>query len=238
MLLNILKLAGFDAEAKIAEVKAGLELKAKQATEHLSNTARQYALIAGCFAGAAITALFAVIVGLIALYQWTALNYGPFVGFGVVGGLLVLVTAGLVITAMAVGRSAPNAVTENEASAAVSPLAAPQPLALPKPEPSLHAFATGQAAQSPINTDGVFEPIFALVNRYVQMPATGNPAVDDVLGQLGTTAQGATNEALVRSARLVQTGDRTTMLTVLGSAAFLGWLMAHIGEQQLHKNRA
>jgi hypothetical protein len=237
MLLNILKLAGFDIEAKIAEVKAGLELKAKQATDHLSNTARQYALIAGCFAGAAIMALFAMIVGLIALYQWTALNYGPFIGFAVVGGLLVLVTAGLVVTAMAVARSDPNAGNASQASAAVSPLATPSPLALPKPEPSMHQFA-GPASQSPISTDGVFEPIFALVNRYVQMPTTGNAAIDDVLGQLGTTAQGATNEALVRGARLVQTGDRATMLTVLGSAAFLGWVMVHIAEQQRYKSRA
>lgn len=238
MLLKILKLAGLDVETKIAEVKAELELKAKQATDHLSNTARQYALIAGCFAGAAIMALFAVIVGLIALYQWTALNYGPFVGFAVVGGLLVLVTAGLVITAMAVARSDPNATAEGEAPVAVSALATSSPLALPKPEPSMHAFTASQASPSPISTDGVFEPIFALVNRYVQMPTTGNAAIDNVLGQLGTTAQGATNEALVRGARLVQTGDRATMLTVLGSAAFLGWVMVHVAEQQQYKSRA
>lgn len=238
MLLNILKLAGLDVETKIAEVKAELELKAKQATDHLSNTARQYALIAGCFAGAAIMALLAMIVGLIALYQWTALNYGPFVGFAVVGGLLVLVTAGLVITAMAMARSDANAATESEASAAVSPLAASSPLALPKPEPSMHPYAASQASQWPISTDGVFEPIFALVSRYVQMPMTGNTAIDDVLRQLGTTAQGATNEALVRGARLVQTSDRATMLTVLGSAAFLGWLMVHAAEQQQYKSRA
>jgi hypothetical protein len=238
MLLKILKLAGLDVEAKIADVKAQLEHQAKQATEHLSNTARQYALVAGCFVGATIMALFAVIVGLIALYQWTALNYGPFVGFAVVGGLLVLVTAGLVIMAMLVARSDPNAKAEVETSEPVLPLAAPGPIALPKPEPSVHHFAADQAHQSRTNTDGVFEPIFALVSRYVKMPITGNPAVDDVLRQLGPTAQGATNEALVRGARLVQTGDRATMLTILGSAALLGWLMVRAAEQHQHQGRA
>jgi len=230
MLLKILKLAGLDVEAKIAAVKAELEHKAKQATEHLSNTARQYALIAGCFAGAAIMALFAMIVGFIALYQWTAMNYGPFVGFGVVGGLLVLITVGLVATGMAMARSEPIAQTPEPVTA--SPLTAPAPIALPKPEPSEHRFAgANQAYQSAVNTDGAFDPLFALVGRYVQMPVTGNPAVDDVLRQLGPTAQGATNEALVRGARLVQTGDRATMLTILGSAALLGWLMVRAAER-------
>lgn len=226
MLFKIMKLAGFDAEAKIAEVKAQLERKAKQATEHLSNTARQYAIIAGCFVGAAITALFAVVVGLIALYEWTAQNYGPFVGFGVVGGLLVLITAGLVVAAMMLAKSDPTPATDDAEPAAAIRTKPKEAIALPKPEPVVHKVVGDSTYQPILNTDGLFEPVFALVNRYVQMPVTGNPAVDNVLRELSTTAQGATNEALVRGARLVQTGDRTAMLTILGSAAFLGWLMA------------
>jgi hypothetical protein len=232
MLLNLLKLAGLDVEAKVAAIKAEIEHKARQATEHLGNTARQYSIVAGCFAGAAITALFAVIVGLIALYQWVALNYGQFVGFAVVGGLLVLVTAGLVVAATMILRTDPNAETDE-----TEPIAHQPQIALPKPEPSPQQhFAMGDRYQPDMNTDQVFEPVFALVQRYIQMPTTGNPAVDDVLRQLGTTAQGAANEALVRGARLVQTGDQKTMLTILGSAAFFGWLMARAAER--HRGRA
>ena len=47
MFFRLLKLAGIVVNAKIAELKADLEFKAQQVSEHASFKARNLALIAG-----------------------------------------------------------------------------------------------------------------------------------------------------------------------------------------------
>ena len=70
MFFKLLKLAGLDVNAKIAELKAELAFKAEQASEHVTHKARALAMVAGLFWCAGIMALLALIVGLAALYKW------------------------------------------------------------------------------------------------------------------------------------------------------------------------
>ena len=79
MFFKLLKLAGIDVNAKIAELKADL-----------THTARTTGLVAGLFLGAAILALMVLIVALIALYKWGELHHGVFVGLALVAGVLIL----------------------------------------------------------------------------------------------------------------------------------------------------
>ena len=99
MLLKILKLFGLNIPAKIESVKASLELRVEQATNHVKQVAQQAAVIAALSAFATIAAAMAAGVGLIAPYRWTADAYGIYVGLGVVGGILVVVTAALTTAA-------------------------------------------------------------------------------------------------------------------------------------------
>ena len=80
MLFKILKLFGLDVPAKIGAVKASLELRLDQATDHVKEVAQEAAVIASLSAIAAITSAMTVAVGLIALYRWTADAYGVYAG--------------------------------------------------------------------------------------------------------------------------------------------------------------
>jgi hypothetical protein len=93
MFFRLLKLAGIDVNATIAELKADLEFKAQQVSEYASFKVRNLALIAGLFLCASIFVLFALIVGLIALYHWAGLRYGPYTGLELVAGTLLILAA-------------------------------------------------------------------------------------------------------------------------------------------------
>ena len=108
MFFKLLKLAGIDVNAKIAELKADLELKAQQVTEHASFKARNLALIAGLFLCASIFVLFALIVGLIALYHWAELHYGPYTGLALVAASLLILAALCVGVALSYTNSRPD----------------------------------------------------------------------------------------------------------------------------------
>jgi hypothetical protein len=61
---------------------------------------------------------------------------------------------------------------------------------------------------------------------------TGRPAIDRVLNEVGARAQPTTNEAVERAAELVRSGDRATMLSVLGAATVFGWLLVRSGHHR------
>jgi hypothetical protein len=73
--------------------------------------------------------------------------------------------------------------------------------------------------------------LFALLGRYTRWPQTGHLAIDNLLQQAGSRAQGTTDEAVTRAADLLRNGDRATMLSVLAAVALLGWLIGRSAAQ-------
>jgi hypothetical protein len=61
MFFMLLKLAGVDVNAKIAELKADLEVKIGQTSEEVTRRARTMELVAGVFLSAGILALMVLI---------------------------------------------------------------------------------------------------------------------------------------------------------------------------------
>ena len=104
MFFRLLKLAGVDVNAKIAELKADLEFKIGQTSEEVTRRARTMGLVAGLFLSAGILALMVLIVILIAIYKWGELNYGAFVGLELVAGVLIILTAILVVAALSIAK--------------------------------------------------------------------------------------------------------------------------------------
>jgi hypothetical protein len=104
MFFKLLKLAGLDINAKIAEFKADLAFKAEQASEQVTRKARAMAMVAGLLWCAGIVALLALIVGLFALYKWGEIHYGVFTGLTCAGVLLVVLTTILVLAALWMAR--------------------------------------------------------------------------------------------------------------------------------------
>ena len=105
MLFKVLKLFGLDIPAKIDAVRADLELRVEQATDHVKQVAQEAAVIAAFSATASVTGAMAVGVGLIALYRWTTVAYGAYAGLGIVGAILVVVAVIFAIGATIRGKS-------------------------------------------------------------------------------------------------------------------------------------
>jgi CDP-diglyceride synthetase len=104
MLFRLLKLAGIDVNAKIAELKADLSVKIGQTSEELTRKARIIGLAAGLFLSAALLALMVLVVALIAIYKWGELNYGAFVGLALVAGVLIVLAIVLVGSGLVIGK--------------------------------------------------------------------------------------------------------------------------------------
>jgi hypothetical protein len=106
--------------ASIALLRAGLALKLSQiklaARSYLRDRANQatgaatsYAVAAGLFVAAGIFLIAACLVGMSALFRWIEINYGLFPAFGVIGALLIVMSAVLVaIAASKLKRPSPH----------------------------------------------------------------------------------------------------------------------------------
>ena len=76
----------------------------------------------------------------------------------------------------------------------------------------------------------MIEPFLSVVKRYAEIPRTGSAPVDDFIRQMEPRIELATKDAVTRAATLVQSGDRATLLAVLGAAMAFGWLLVKIAK--------
>jgi hypothetical protein len=243
MLFKILKLFGLDIPAKIEAVKVSLELRVEQATDHVRQLAQEAAVIAALSAIAAVAAAMATGVGLIALYRWTADAYGVYAGLGAVGAILVAVTVIFAMAATLKGQSlAANRIKLPRYAAGTADVASVPGVVTgtfvadadpTEPYSDANSWAA-TAAMSPApaaSASDLVEPLAFLLSKFVKYPTIGNPMVDELIGNLRSTAHGTANEALDRAADVIRQGDRTNLVVVLTGAAFVGWLLAHHSRQ-------
>lgn len=225
MIASLLRLTGLDQ--KLEELKRDLQSRADTALDHLKGIAVQLALSAGLVIGAGLFGLLALVTGLIAVYVWAEARWGTFVALGIIGGSLVVIAAVLLVSGLSVARGKPRT-ARRAAPAAPAPLTTQR---LPAP-----AAATALTATQPdvlrAEQANMVEPFLSLVKRYARMPKTGVEPIDQLLGQMQPRAAVAADEAVRRAAQLVQSGDRTTMIAVLGAATVLGWMMARSTNQK------
>jgi Putative Actinobacterial Holin-X, holin superfamily III len=76
---------------KLNQIKLATRSYVRDRTNQATGTVTSYAVAGGLFAAAGIFLIAACLVGMIALFRWVEINYGPFYAFGVVGGLLLLI---------------------------------------------------------------------------------------------------------------------------------------------------
>ena len=236
MFFKLLNLAGIDINAKVAELRADFELKAQRISERAAVKARNLALIAGLFLGASIFLLLALIVGLVALFHWAELHYGPYTGLALVASALLILAAlcvGIALSYMPSSSDEPvltsGAFTSPPRHTQSAPSASPT-----GPTEGVASASSYQAA--PIKGEDLVEPLLVLLGPYLRRPVTGHPAIDSFIDQIAIKAEGTTNEAVGRAADLVRNGNRATMWSVLGAVTLLGWLIAR-GAQPSHSDR-
>jgi len=87
-------------------VRADIDRQIGWAKDQVKRQTRYTALMGTLSGVAALAALGAIIVGLIALHSWLAMQIGPFVAYGLIGGGLLLLA--LILLALALIRRRPR----------------------------------------------------------------------------------------------------------------------------------
>lgn len=215
MVAALLRLTGLDK--KLEELKRDLQGRADSAVDHLKAVAVQFATAAGLIFSAGIFGLLAVITALIAVYIWAEATWGPYAALAIVGAALAAAAVGLLLAGLSAARGA----TESSSTLPVAPPARQ----LPPPQLESLRMEAAAAGTAQVPSANMVEPFLSLARRYARLPKTGFEPVDAALRGMGPGVEVTANEAVRRAAFLVQTGDRATVLAVLGAAAALGWLM-------------
>lgn len=86
---------------KLNHLKRAAQSYLRDRTSQATGRATSYAVAAGLFAAAGLFLIATLFVGLIALYRWVAITYGPFWGLGAVAAVLLVLAAICVGIAMA-----------------------------------------------------------------------------------------------------------------------------------------
>jgi hypothetical protein len=191
-------------------------------------------VVAALTVAAAVFALLALIAALVALYGWLEPTYGVFPALSIVGGVLALTALVLISAAMILSRGRP--ISEKGTPTPKTIEVPPSSLPLVTPAP-IDSVDTSPCAASAVTAGDKIEPFLSVVKRYAHLPRTGSAPVDDFICQMEPRVELATKEAVTRAATLVHSGDRATMLAVLGAAMAVGWLLVKAANPSAVANR-
>lgn len=229
MFASVLRLSGLDQ--MLAAFKLRLDEKAYEAVDHVKAVVVRMFVVAALAVAAAVFALLALITGLVALYVWLEPTYGVFPALSIVGGVLAVIAL-VLISAMILSRGRPG--TEKGTATPNTIEVPPSPSVTSAPVDSIVSPAS---AASVVTAGDMIEPFLSVVKRYAHSPSTGSAPVDDFIRQMEPHVEVATKEAVTRAATLVQTGDRATILAVLGAAMAFGWLLVKTANRSVVSNR-
>jgi hypothetical protein len=232
MLASVLRLSGLDR--RLAAFKLRLDEKASEAADHIKAVVVRMFVVAALAVAAAVFALLALIAALVALYGWLEPTYGVFPALSIVGGVLALTALVLISAAMILSRGRPSSEKGTPTPKTIEVPPSSLPLSVtPAPIDSVDTSPSGASAAT---AGDKIEPFLSVVKRYAHL-RTGSAPVDDFIRQMEPRVELATKEAVTRAAMLVQTGDRATMLAVLGAAMAVGWLLVKAANPSAVANR-
>lgn len=218
MFQAILHVTGLDR--KLQTLKLEIESKANQAIGYIKAVGLQIAVATALAVAAAIFATLAILAGFVALFVWLQPLYGTLPAIGIVAGALVLIAMVFTAIAMVVGRRRPEPINLSELASTVRPSAGVAE--------TDHGADKAKPAASPSSSE-MLDSAIDVVRLFAKSPRTGIEPIDNIIRAVEPRAEEATKEAVHRAATLVQTGDRKTMIAILGAAAAMGWLIAKSG---------
>jgi hypothetical protein len=150
-------------------------------------------------------------------------------------GVLALTALVLISAAMILSRGRPISEKGTPTPKTIEVPPSSLPLSMtPAPKDSVD---TSPSAASVATAGDKIEPFLSVVKRYAHLPHTGSAPVDDFIRQMEPRVELATKEAVTRAATLVHSGDRATMLAVLGAAMAVGWLLVKAANPSAVANR-
>jgi hypothetical protein len=254
MLLDLLKLFGLDVRAKIAQARTEFEQQVEHAKGRVVREVTIASVLAVMFAVAALSGLAAIAVGLSALYSWVSIHHGQFYGYAAVGGVLVVVSATLSAIGILEAKSwsakswsakswsaEPTAPHLNEKLARETndgespvPIRAISAGDLEAPKPLAAAPISPAASLLPSHRDnGMSEVLGLLLSKFIRLPVTGNPVLDDVIADLRAPARSVLGDAIKSTVDTIRYGERQKVIATLGTAVLVGWLLERVRSRQV-----
>jgi hypothetical protein len=216
MFQAILNLTGLDR--KLQTLKFEIESKANQAIGYFKAVGLQIAVATALAVAAAIFAMLAILAGFVSLFVWLQPLYGTLPAIGIVAGALVLIAMVFTAIAVVVGRRRPEPINLSASTIRPSESVAETD----------HASDKANPATSPSSSE-MLDSALEVVRLFAKSPRTGIEPIDNIIRTVEPRAEEVAREAALRAATLVQTGDRKTMVAILGAAAAMGWLIAKSG---------
>jgi hypothetical protein len=229
MLASVLRLSGLDQ--RLAAFKLRLDEKAYEAVDRVKAVVVRMFVVAALAVAAVVFALLALITVLLALYGWLEPPYGVLPALSIVGGVLAVTALVLISAAMILSHGRPSS-----EKGIATPKTPPSLLPLSVTPAPVDSVVSPPSAAAATAGDKI-EPFLSIVKRYAHIPRTGSAPVDDFIRQMEPRVELATKEAVTRAATLVQTGDRATMLAVLGAAMAVGWLLVKAANPSVVSSR-
>jgi hypothetical protein len=207
MLRTALQVSG--VARALGNLKLRLEEKAEGATAQVKGVAVRVAIAAGFALAAVAFIAFALFAGLISLYVYLYPIYGVIPALGMVGGLMFAVALLCALAAMLVARrktakkAAKQALTLDQSDEEDEPVGnGSRPV-------RRRAYASSDARAASEVTESIVS-LAAAAGRSQRRRGNGR-----------ANGRGETADAIT----LLQSGDRRTMVAVLGAVAAVGWLM-------------
>ena len=216
MLRTALQVSGISRA--LGDLKLRLEEKAEDATAQVKDLAVRVAIAAGLAFAAMMFVALALIAGLIAFYVYLYPLYGVIPALGIVGGLMAAVALVCALAAMLIARrkSAKKAAAESVTSEAEE---GERAYSARTREQRRYASAEQRAASEV--TDSILALADAAGRSQRRRPRHGNGRANG-------------HDATVDAVSLLQSGDRRTIVAVLGAVTAVGWLM---GRTMPHSSR-
>jgi hypothetical protein len=229
MLFKILKLFGLDVPAKVDAAKALIEQRAAEVADRAKHAALSAALIIAISTFAGLFLTMAIGVGLLALYHTEEAAYGMQVALAIVATVLVAATLVLLMVALMVGKSLSSKhASKLRDDVARPPVAGASLARVPSP--------AGLESEPADSASDFIEPLAFLLAKYVKSPVQGHPVLNEIVERLQVAAHGTTEEAVERAANVVRYGGRGQLVTLLGGAVVVGWLLARQrSNERLHE---
>ena len=218
MFQAILHVTGLDR--KLQTLKLEIESKANQAIGYIKAVGLQIAVATALAVAAAIFATLAILAGFVSLFVWLQPLYGTLPAIGIVAGALALIALVFTAIAVVVGRRRPEPINLSELASTVR---------LSEGVAETDRASDKAKSAAPPSSSEMLDSAMDLVRLFAKSPRTGIEQIDNIIRAVEPRAEEATKEAVHRAATLVQTGDRKTMIAILGAAAAMGWLIAKSG---------
>jgi len=215
MFQAILNLTGLDR--KLQTLKFEIESKANQAIGYFKTVGLQIAVATALAVAAAIFATLAILAGFVSLFVWLQPLYGTLPAIGIVAAALVLIAMVFTAIAVVVGRRRPEPINLLELSSTPERVVETD-----------HASDKASPTTSPSSSE-MLDSALEVVRLFAKSPRTGIEPIDNIIRTVEPRTEQVAREAALRAATLVQTGDRKTMVAILGAAAAMGWLIAKSG---------